>query len=51
MFLVNFFLELKKSQSGWSTDRFVQAASGVQDLRVGGSMMTGLKEKLFGRKE
>jgi len=48
---VNFFLELKKSQHGWATDKFVSAASGVQDIRSGGSMMMGLKEKLFGRRD
>ncbi len=48
---VNFFLELKKSQNGWSTDKFVHAASGIQDIRSGGSIMMGMKEKLFGKKE
>lgn len=32
------FIELKKSVEGWSTEKFVQVASGVQNQRAGGIM-------------
>ena len=41
------FMELKKSQGGWSTEKFVQAAGGVQDQRSGGSMGAWMKDRLF----
>ena len=44
---VNFFLELKKSQNGWATGKFVETAGGVNEQRSG----AGVMNKLFGRKE
>jgi len=42
---VDGFLELKKSQLGWSTEKFVQAAGGVNDQRKG--LMGTIGDKLF----
>lgn len=44
---VNFFLELKKSQQGWATHQFVNAAGGVQEQRSG----LGMMDRLFRKKE
>lgn len=43
---VSDFLELKKSQLGWSTEKFVQCTSGINDQRSGG-MFKELGSKLF----
>jgi len=42
---VNGFLELKKSQSGWSTEKFVQATGGINEQRKG--LMGTIGDKLF----
>jgi len=41
------FKSLAKSRRGWSTEKFVEAASGVQNQRSGGSLGSFFKERLF----
>jgi len=45
--IIDAFIDLKKSVSGWNTNRKVDAISGIRDQRSGGGMM----ERLMGGKK
>lgn len=44
---VSTFLELSKSRKGWATEKVVQGAGGIQNVRSGGSIGGWLKDRLF----
>jgi len=45
------FKNLAKSRKGWSTEKFVEAASRMQNSRSGGTMGGWMKERLFSQKQ
>lgn len=47
----NKFMELKKSENGWSTEKFVQTTQQTNDNRSGGSIGSWFKDRLFTPKQ
>lgn len=41
------FMDVAKSRGGWATEKVVQGASGIQDMRSGGSIGEWFKHRLF----
>ena len=45
------FMELNKSQQGWSMEKFVQTTNGVNDQRNAGGLGGFIKDRLFKPKQ